>query len=629
VTVPTGPIERHLAAIVAADVVGYARLMGADEKGTLLALKAHRAELIDPLVAAHNGQIVKTMGDGLLLSFPSVVEAVSCSVAVQSGMAKRNASLPGDRRIEFRVAVNIGDVIVEKGDVFGDGVNIAARLEQIAPPGGICLSEDAYRQVRGKVEIPIADMGEQQLKNIANPIRVYRIDPSVLAVAKMQPSLQPRRRWPVRAMVGVATAAAVLLAAGTWFALLREPAGVSRFTEPPKPSAASAIPIIAVLPFANQTGDESQDYFAEGVTDEVIDALGRFNTLRVIGRNAVSRYKKRPPTQEEITSDLGANYLVAGSVRHSGNRVRIAAQLTDSRSGTVMWSDRYDGELTDIFEFQDTIARRIAGTLAANVTLLEGRRQLNHPRPDATAFDLVLRARAIGHGASRAANRQFRELISKAIELDPNYAAAHALMAEALYSLAVLGWTEFPDREFARGTAEARKAIALAPDQPDGYRALGRLLVAGTDYDQAQNALKRAIEINPSDASALAEWGSVQSFSGEIGTGIESLELALKLDPTLEPKHVFDLAIADYLAHRHADALRTAERGLSRYPDFPMFNAAAAAAAAQLGRKEEAHRYIEALRRRVPFLDLDSIGSRFKDASLRAYLREGLKAAGL
>jgi tetratricopeptide (TPR) repeat protein len=294
-----------------------------------------------------------------------------------------------------------------------------------------------------------------------------------------------------------------------------------------------------------------------------------------------------------------------------------------------MWSDRYDGELTDIFEFQDTIARRIAGTLAANVTLLEGRRQLDHPRPDATAYDLVLRARAIGHGASRTANRQFRELISKAIELDPNYAAAHALMADALYSLAVLGWAEFPDRELSRGAAEAREAIALAPDQPDGYRALGHLLLAGAEYDQAQNVLKRAIEINPSDANAMAAWGSVQSFSGEIGAAIASLELALKLDPTLQPVYVFDLAIAYYLAHRHADALRIAERGLSSYPDFPMFHAAAAAAAAQLGRKEEAHRYIEALRRRVPFLDLDTVGSRFKDLSHRAYLRDGLRAAGL
>jgi len=628
-TVPTGPIERHLAAIVAADVVGYSRLMGADEKGTLVALKAHRVKLIDPLVAAHKGRIVKTTGDGLLLSFPSVVEAVSCAVAVQSGMARRNESIPADDRIQFRIGVNIGDVIFEKGDVFGDGVNIAARLEQIAPPGGICLSEDAYRQVRGKLNIPIADAGEQNLKNISNPVRVYRIDPSVAAAVEAPPPAEPRRRWSARTGAGAAIAAAVVLATVIWISLLRERQDGSQSAEPSKPIAANAMPIIAVLPFANQTGDDSQDYFADGVTEEVINALGRFNTLRVIGRNAVLRYKTHPPTHEEITSELGANYLVAGSVRHSGKRVRIAAELTEARAGTVMWTDHFDGELTDIFEFQDTIARRIAGTLAANVTLVEGQRQIDHPRPNPTAFDLVLHARTIGHGDSRATNRHFRELVAKAIELDPNYAAARALLAEALYSMAVLGWAEFPDQELARGAAEARKAIALAPNEPDGYRALGHILLAGAEYDQAKDALKRAIEINPSDAKALAVWGSVQSFSGEIGGAIESLQLALKLDPMLEPKFVFDLAIAYYLAHRHEDALRIAERGLARYSDFPMFNVPAAAAAAELGRKEQAARYVEVLRRRVPFLDLDSLGSRFKDPSYPEYLRDGLRAAGL
>jgi adenylate cyclase len=628
--VSTDRIERHLAAIVAADVVGYSRLMGADEKGTLAALKAHRLALIDPLIAAHKGHIVKTTGDGLLLSFPSIVESVSCAVAMQSGMARRNQNIAADVRIEFRIGVNLGDVIVEKGDVFGDGVNIAARLEQIAPPGGICLSEDAYRQVRGKLEIPIADAGEQKLKNISNPIKVYRIEPSVAAAVEPEALLaQPRRRSRVWASAGAAIMAAIAMAAIAWFNFPRAPHDVSQSAEPAKPIASSAIPVIAVLPFANQTGDESQEYFADGVTGEVINALGRFNTLRVIGRNAVLPYKKRSATRDEIVSELGANYLVGGTVRRSGTRVRIAAELTESRVGTVMWTDHFDGEFTDIFEFQDTIARRIAGTLAANVALIEGRRQLDHPRPNPTAFDLVLRARAIGHGGSRITNRQFRELITKAIELDPNYAAARALLAEALYSMAVLGWTEFPDQELARGAAEARKAIGLAPNDPDGYRALGNILLANTEYDQAKDAVKRAIEINPSDANALAIWGSVQSFTGEIGGATESLQLALKLDPMLEPKFVFDLAVAYYLAHRHEDALRIAERGLARYPDFPMFNVPAAAAAAQLGRKEQAARYVEVLRRRAPFLDLEKLGSRFKDPSHPEYLREGLKAAGL
>jgi adenylate cyclase len=553
-------------------------------------------------------------------------------------MAKRNKDIPAAERIEFRVGINIGDVIVENNDVFGDGVNIAARLEQIAPPGGICLSEDAYRQVRGKLDIAIVDAGQQTLKNISHPVGVYRIEPSVAAAAEaLSPTAEPRRRWKVRAVAGLALAVAVAVAAVTWFTVLRDrpdlardvSRDVSRAAEPSKPVAVSAMPIIAVLPFANQTGDDAQDYFADGVTEEVINALGRFNTLRVIGRNAVLRYKKRAPTQEEITADLGANYLVTGSVSRSGKRVRIAAQLTEARAGTVMWSDRYEGEVADIFDLQDAIARQIAGTLAANIAQVEGRRSLGQPKPNPSAFDLALRARALGHGSTRAANRRFRELIAESIELDPAYAGARASMAEALYSQAILGWTEFPDGALSRGAVEARKAITLAPDQPDGYRALGRILLARGDYDQAQNALARAIEINPSDANALAPWGSVQSFSGNIAGAIESLQLALKLDPMLEPNYVFDLAVAYYLARRNEDALRVAERGLARYPDFAMLDVPAAAAAAQLGRKEQAAGYVEALRRRLPGLDLEALGSRFKDPAYAAYLREGLKTAGL
>jgi class 3 adenylate cyclase/TolB-like protein/Tfp pilus assembly protein PilF len=629
-SVPTAPIERHLAAIVAADVVGYSRLMGGDEKGTLLALKRHRAELIDPLIAAYKGRLVKTTGDGLLLSFPSVVEAVSCALAMQSGMARHNRDVPADRRIEFRIGVNIGDVIVDKGDVFGDGVNVAARLEQIAPAGGICLSEDAYRQVRGKLDVAIVDMGEQTLKNIASPVRAYRIEPDAAAAfaADPRPDEKASRR-PRYLPLAAGVVAACMVAGTAWFVLTRDRANVAQPAAPQQVAATSTMPIVSVLPFANQTGDDGQDYFADGVTEEVINALGRFNTLRVTGRNAVLRYKKRPPTQDEIVSELGASYLVVGSVRRSGQQVRITAQLTQARDGTVMWSDRFDGQLTDIFEFQDAIARRIAGTLAANITQLEGRRQLDHPRPNPTAFDLVLRARAIGHSVSRTANRRFRELVAKAIELDPNYAAAWALQSDALRSLAILGWTEFPDSDLSRAAADARRAIALGPNEPDGYRALGRVLTVRAEYEQSKDALKRAVEINPSDANALAAWGTVQSFVGEIDSAIESLQLALKLDPLLEPTYVFDLVVTYYVARRHEDALRVSELGLARYPDFSAFNAVAAAAAAQLGRKEQAARYAEAMRRRLPSFDRDSMGTRFKNSAHASYLREGLKLAGL
>jgi TolB-like protein/class 3 adenylate cyclase/Tfp pilus assembly protein PilF len=626
--------SRRLAAILAADIAGYSALMGVDEARTVRDLKGHQVVVL-PMVGQFGGRIIDTAGDGILAEFASVVSAVECALALQKTMAQRNSAVEPAQRMQFRIGVNVGDVIYDEARIYGDGVNIAARLEGIAEPGGICLSEDAYRQVRGKLDTPIADAGEQSLKNISNPIRVYRIEPSVAAAADVistpaQPGrTEPRRRWSVRVVAGAAMVVAVALAALTGVAVLRDRADASKTAKSSKPIAVSAMPIIAVLPFANQTGEDSQDYFAEGVTEEVINALGRFNTLRVIGRNTVLRYKKRPPTPEEIASELGANYLVVGSVKRAGQRVRIAAQLTEARAGTVMWSDRFEGDLASIFDLQDAIARQIAGTLAANIALVEGRRALDHPKPNPNAFDLALQARALGHASTRPANRRFRELIAQAIELDPNYAAARALLADALYSQAVQGWTEFPDRELSRGADEARKAITLASDEPDGYRALGRILLVRAEYDQAQNALKRAIEINPSDANALALWGAVQSFSGEIASAIDSLQLALKLDPMLEPNYVFDLSVAYYLARRHEDALRIAERGLARYPNFAMFNAPAAAAAAQLRRKQQAAGYVEALRRGLPGFDLETLGSRFKNPAHPAYLRDGLKAAGL
>lgn len=612
---PAEGVERRLAAILAADVVGYSRLMGEDEEGTLARLQEHRRALVDPKIAEHRGRIVKTTGDGLLAEFASVVAALRCAVEMLRGMTERNAALPPPRRMEFRIGIHVGDVITQDGDIFGDGVNIAARLEGLAEPGGICVSARVREDAEGRIDIAFQDIGEQKLRNIARPVRVFRVRLGAHAGAEPR---RPGWRW---ALAGAAVAVAV-----TSFALFLGPGALQRAAPP---VADGAPPIVAVLPFANQTGDDGQDYFVEGVTEEVINALGRFHTLRVSGRNAVLRFKQRPPAQDEIASELGASYLVSGSVSRSGKRVRIAAQLADARAGTVMWSDRHEGELADVFDFQDTIALQIAGTLAANIALVEGRRALSQPKPNPSAFDLVWRARAIGYAGSRSANRRFRALVAQAIEADAGYAAAHALLAEALYAQAIQGWTEFPDRELTRAGEEARKAIALAPDQPDGYRALGRVHLTRGEYDQAQNALKRAIEINPSDANTLAPWGTVQSYSGDIAGAIETLQRALKLDPMIEPIYVFELALAYHLGRRHEDALRVVERGLARHPEFSILNAPAAAAAARLGRKEEARAYAEALRRRLPVLDLETLGSRFKDPSHPEYLREGLRLAGL
>ncbi|HEX9836095.1 MAG TPA: adenylate/guanylate cyclase domain-containing protein [Alphaproteobacteria bacterium] len=614
--------QRRLAAILAADVAGYSRLMGEDEEGTLAALKAHRRELIDPKVAEHRGRIVKTTGDGALVEFASVVEAVSCAVEIQHAMAERNAAVPAGRRIAFRVGIHVGDIILDGDDIYGDGVNVAARLEGLAEPGGTCVSEDVYRQVRGKLDVAISGGERQALKNIAEPVRVYRIAaPGRAGTAGPRSRALRGRRTVLYA--GLALAAIALVAAGIWFGP-NLPGGRPTATRPGDP-----LPIVAVLPFDNQTGDEGQAYLADGITEDVIDGLGRFGTIRLIGRNAVMAYKNRPATQRDVASQFGASYVVQGSVRRAERGLRVAAQMTDARDSTVLWSNRYEGETSDVFQFQDSITREIVGTLAARIANMETVRLGDERRPQHDAYDLALRARAVGHDRSRTANRRFRELIAAAIEKDANFATAHALMADALHSQTILGWSEFPTDTLRRGEMYARRAIALAPDRADGYRALGRILDGLGDDAQAQSELRRAIELNPSDATALAMWGVFEGYRGDLAAAVDALERAHKYDPMLDPSYVFFLALNYTLAGRHEDAVRAAERGLALYPDFAMFHVPAAAAAGQLGRTELAQRHATEVRQRLPHLDLAGLGSRYNDASRAAYLRDGLTRAGL
>ena len=342
-------VERRLAAILAVDVAGYSRLMGADEESTLAALRAVRRELGDPKIADHRGRIVKTTGDGLLAEFASVVDAVRCAVEVQRGMIARNADVPAERRIEFRMGINLGDIIIEDGDIFGDGVNIAARLEALAEPGGICLSAAAHEQVRDRLDIAFDDLGEQQVKNIARPVRVYRVrDSSTAANAPLPPVL------PL----------------------------------PDKPS-------IAVLPFANMSGDPEQEYFADGMVEEIITALSRIRWLFVIARNSSFTYKGQFVDVKRVGRELGVRYVLEGSVRKGGNRVRITAQLVEAESGAHLWADRFDGSLENIFELQDDVAVSVAGIIEPALLAAEGHRSAKRPTSDLTAYDLYLRARGL------------------------------------------------------------------------------------------------------------------------------------------------------------------------------------------------------------------------------------------
>jgi adenylate cyclase len=427
-------VERRLTAILAADVAGYSRLTGQDEEGTHARLSDHLRCLVDPKIAEHRGRVVKNTGDGLLAEFSSVVDAVRCAVDVQRGMAERNKDVPEEKRVEFRIGINVGDVMIDRGDIFGDGVNVAARLEGVAEPGGICLSGRVLEDVQGKLDIAFEDAGEQHLKNIARPIKVFRIDVDTKtggSSAMRMPHVEARitrRSWQWAAL-----AFAVLVLIGAGAILWRKP-GEPQHQERPS---------IAVLPFANQSGDAADNYFSEGITGDIINALGRFPTLMVKAASLAQLKDRVAPA--DVSRSLGVRYLVEGSVRRAADRVRVSTRLSDAQQGTVLWSEQFEKQLKDIFDVQDAITLHVAGTLAANLTRLEQQRALAKRPENLDAYDLVLRGRAALLRLSRSDNREARRLFEQALQLDPNYAAAYAWLGLAYRYMATLGWTEFPD----------------------------------------------------------------------------------------------------------------------------------------------------------------------------------------
>src|SRR6516165_4832645 len=443
---PLAREQRRLAAIVAADVVGYSRLMGGDESGTLAALKALRHELVDPKIADHGGRLVKTTGDGLLVEFASVVDAVSCAIDLQTAMAERNVDVPEDRRMVFRIGVNEGDIIVDGDDIFGNGVNVAARMQEIAPPGGLCVSSRVYDDVRNRLDAFFEDGGERALKNIARPVQVYWWTPGATGSATAGQFVKATAR-PSRMAWTIAAAAVVALGiAGWWWS--SAPTGrpdAERATTASAVEAARSVasrPGVAVLPFVNLSGDPSQEYFSDGLTEDVIAALGRFGSLTVMARNAVFPFKGKNAKPAVIGHELDVRYIVEGSVRRAGERIRVSVQLTDALAGKLLWSQQYDGGLKDVFAVQDAITRQVAGALAVNLTRVEQRRALSKPTESLDAYDLVLRGRERLQPSTRQANREARQLFERAAQLDPAYADAYVWNGRAYLLMADYGWTE-------------------------------------------------------------------------------------------------------------------------------------------------------------------------------------------
>jgi TolB-like protein len=578
-------MQRRLAAILAADVANYSRLMGADEAGTALALREHRAA-IDPVVAGHGGRIVKTTGDGVLLEFSSVVAAVECAVAMQELMVERNADVPADRRILFRMGINLGDVLIEGDDILGDGVNIAARLEGIAEPGGICLSDSAYQQVRDKLRIEAADMGEQRLKNIARPVRTYRLR--------------------VDRSAGQARPALAL---------------------PDKPS-------IAVLPFQNMSADPEHEYFADGVVEEIITALSRMRWLFVIARNSTFTYKGRAVDVKQVGRELGVRYVLEGSVRKAASRVRIAGQLIDSATGAHLWADRFEGALDDIFDLQDQMTARIVGALAPKLEQAEIERAKQKPTESLDAYDYYLRGKADFHQGTRETISEALRLLYRAIELDPHFASAHGMAAACHVRRINLGWMTDRVQDTAELERLAKNAAVLGKEDAVALHTAGFALAQVAGHLEAGAALiDRALALNLNLAAAWYHSGWVRIYLGEPETAIEHMARAMRLNP-LDPL-LFGMqngtAAAHFLAGRYDAASSWAEKALWDHPAHSPAMRMAAASHALAGRLAPARDAMARMRRIDPALCVSNIAAAvpFRRPEDFARYVQGLRKAGL
>ena len=621
--------NRRLATILVADIDGYSRLMRADEEQTLVDLRAHLAELVAPVVERFHGRIVKTVGDGVLVEFSSAVEAIRSAVELQRGMIERNVGTVPERRQAFRIGLHLGDIIAFDDDVFGDTVNIAARLEAEARPGSIVLSDSVYEQVRDKVALPFRDLGRRTVKNIDRPIRMYALDGAALAETDGPPrpaGFFSGKRWSFIA-AGIAV---VLIALGVTIAYRSGGPSppqdvVGALDRPPAEGGLS----VAILVLINQSGDPAQDYFSDGLTEDITRALGRFKQITVLSYGAVLPFRGKEMPLSEIGRVLHARYLVGGSVRRMGTRVRVTVQLSDAANGTQLWAEQYDDEMTDILAVQERIARRIAGTLASSLQQIALQQSLRKPTDNLDAYDQLLRSRALAADSTRAGNRSARELLDRVTLLSPAYAEAYAEMADLYFQRATFGWSEFPDQDIETATRLAQKAIELDEECVLAHSVLARAYTALQKYDLGLAESERALQINPSDAEAALARAAALLWTGRIDESIAAAEFAVHLNPNIGPEAALNLGLAYLLSRRYADAVKLLEAARIRYPAYPLLDFPLAGAYAELGRTADAMDAIEQGRRKNPHFDLASFGSRFQDPALQKRIEASLRKAGL
>ena len=579
-------IERRLAAILSADVAGYSGLMEAEEAGTLATLKSHHAALIDPAIAEHNGRIVKLMGDGTPVEFASVVDAVHCAVAIQLGMAARNVEVPGARRMVFRIGVNLGDVIVEGSDIFGDGVNVAARLQEIAEPGGICISGTVYEHINGEVELGFEDRGEQTVKNIARPLRVYSIRLDDLPADRT----------------------------GTPFPLPDEPS-------------------VAVLPFTNMSGDAEQEYFADGITEDIITALSKIEKLFVIARNSTFTYKGQAVDIKLVGREQGVRYVLEGSVRRGGDRLRITAQLIDAASGHHLWAERYDREISDVFALQDEITREVAAALQVELTEGEQARLWASGTKDLEAWELIIQAHHLIQRHHREDTHEARRLLEQALRLDETYSTAWELLSITHWSDAINeGWSDSREASLARALEANDRALTIDPSNPDTLASLSLIKLTSGNHDEALALSEKAVALAPSHANNMAMAGVIAVYCGKPREALGLVRKAMRLCPIYPIWYLYPLTRAYWFMGMTDEAIVAARSAIERDPELSLSHTLHAIVLTDAGREAEARRAVAEVLRLEPKFSVEAWAARRgapSELSIReaeALLKAGLPA---
>jgi adenylate cyclase len=581
-------VQRRLAAILAADVAGYSRLMGVDEEGTLAALKELRRDLADPKIKEHRGRIVKTTGDGLLVEFASVVDAVRCAVEVQHEMAERNVGVPEERLIQFRMGINLGDIIKDGRDIYGDGVNVAARLEALAEPGGICVNRVVRDQVRDKLDFAFEDAGEQRVKNIARPLRVYHVRPGRLADEEMNAAQPP-------------------------------------LALPDKPS-------LAVLPFTNMSGDPEQEFVSDGIAEDVISALSHYPSLFVIARNSTFTYKGRAVDVKQVGRELGVRYVLEGGVRKAGNRIRVTAQLIEAETGNHVWANRYDRDLADIFAVQDEITHALTTALTPAIADAELRRAIRKPPESLDAWAAYQRGLWHLSKANSEDDTIAQNFFRRAIELDPTFAPGYSALALAQLQAAAIYQKLTLAEAQSSAEALARRAVSLDGADAEARSCLGWALQARGELDGALVEIERGLAMSPNLAVAHWQRGATLIFSGQPMKGLDALETCIRLDPRdpFMAVRLLHIACGLYFAREYEGVIEAAKRLIRSYPDFPMIYRRPAAALGQLGRAAEAREWLEKAISYAPAAFKMYVHNRvpwFRPED-HAHLVEGLRKAG-